>query len=72
MNEASPLTLARAERGMTQAEVARRAKIRVATVNEIENGKKRPHASTLGKIAKVLRISLPKLLAYYHGKQAAK
>lgn len=72
MSASSPLTIARAERGMTQAEVARRAKIRVATVNEIENGKKRPHASTLGKIAKVLRVSLPKLLDHYHGKRAAK
>ena len=71
MNEtqADPVMLARAERGLTQAALAVKAKVRHATISEIERGMKRPRAKTLAKLAKALRVNLGDLLAHYQQHQ---
>jgi transcriptional regulator with XRE-family HTH domain len=41
--------------GWSQRELARRADLRAATICEIENGKREPHASTLKAIEAALK-----------------
>jgi len=53
------LKRAREDRGWSQAELARRAGIRQATLCELETGKQEDtRVSTLVKLAKALRVSL--------------
>ncbi|HVT91091.1 MAG TPA: helix-turn-helix transcriptional regulator [Tepidisphaeraceae bacterium] len=49
------LVLARRRAGITQAELARRAKIRVETLNRLEKGRHNPDEATFNKIEAVLR-----------------
>ena len=49
------LILARRRAGLTQAELARRARIRVETLNRLEKGRHNPDESTYNKIEKALR-----------------
>lgn len=48
------MILARRRAGLTQAELARRAKIRVETLNRLEKGKHNPDETTFNKIEKAL------------------
>ena len=59
------LTLKREERGWSQSELARRARINPNTVSVIERGRFRPYASQLQKLAKALGVPVkeaPRLL----------
>ena len=49
------LVLARRRAGLTQAELARRAKIRVETLNRLEKGRHNPDEATYNKIEAALR-----------------
>jgi DNA-binding XRE family transcriptional regulator len=49
------LVMARKRAGMTQAELARRARIRVETLNRLEKGRHNPDESTYNKLESVLR-----------------
>lgn len=49
------LVLARRRAGLTQVELARRAKIRVETLNRLEKGKHNPDEATFNKIERALR-----------------
>src|SRR5947207_4291905 len=49
------LILARRRAGLTQAELARRARIRVETLNRLEKGRHNPDEATLNKIESALR-----------------
>jgi DNA-binding XRE family transcriptional regulator len=49
------LVLARRRAGLTQAELARRAKIRVETLNRLEKGRHNPDETTFNKIEAALR-----------------
>lgn len=48
---------ARREAGLTQAELARRARIRPETLNRIERGKTTPDTSTIAKIQDALEAA---------------
>jgi len=48
----------RDSKGMSQAELAHQADIRIATLSEIENGKGNPRLSTLTGIAKALDVNV--------------
>lgn len=50
------MTMARAERAITQRELARRTGLALTSINEIETGKRRARALSAVKIAKVLGI----------------
>jgi DNA-binding XRE family transcriptional regulator len=50
------LILARKRAGFTQAELARRAKIRVETINRLEKGRHNPDEATFNKIEAALRV----------------
>src|SRR5437667_56532 len=49
------LVMARKRAGMTQADLARRARIRVETLNRLEKGRHNPDESTYTKIEAALR-----------------
>ena len=49
--------------GVSQAELARRAEVRRATLSEIENGEGNPTLETLGALAKTLGVNVSDLLA---------
>lgn len=68
----NPVVMRRARLGWTMAFLARRAGVRVATINDIEKGHKTPRVSTIGKVAKAMNLELAALLSYFHGKRAAK
>ncbi len=53
----------RRRRGLTQAVLAQRAKVRQATVSDIENGRIIPRVSTLQRLARVLRVPLRNLIS---------
>lgn len=48
--------------GLTQSELARRAKVNRAYLNQIENERLEPGLSVLSRIAKVLGVSVKELL----------
>lgn len=52
----------RRRRGLTQAALARRAKLRQATISNIERGRIIPRVSTLQRLARVLRVPLKNLI----------
>ncbi|HSV16303.1 MAG TPA: helix-turn-helix transcriptional regulator [Tepidisphaeraceae bacterium] len=54
---ARKLVLARRRAGLTQAELARRAKIRVETLNRLEKGRHNPDESTFNKIEAALKAA---------------
>src|SRR5438094_78604 len=51
------LVQARRRAGLTQAELARRAKIRVETLNRLEKGRHNPDEATFNKIEAVLKAT---------------
>ncbi len=55
------LKKARLAKGLTQEDVAFEAKIDYSYYNQLENGKRNPSVEALGKICKVLGISLKTL-----------
>ena len=54
---ARKIIAAREAVGLTQAELARKARIRVETLNRLENGTRTPGLATMGKINKALDIA---------------
>lgn len=54
------LALLREERGLSRRELARRARVSVGTIHNIETGKFRPRGTTLRKVLAALRRA-PKL-----------
>lgn len=54
MNFAHTLKVARADRDLSQAELAEAADVSTATLSHIERGKVRPYESTRRKIEQVL------------------
>jgi transcriptional regulator with XRE-family HTH domain len=46
----------RAKKGWTQPELARRARVGIATINQAETGKRVPHVTTQEKIARALGV----------------
>lgn len=59
----SRLAILRAERDLTQAQLAALAGLDTTTVASLENGQtRRPHARTLARIAKALGLELRELL----------
>lgn len=50
------MTRARAERGITQRDLARRTGLALTSINEIETGKRKARALSAVKIARVLGI----------------
>ncbi len=52
---AQRIVAARRKVGWTQAELARRAEIRVETLNRIERGKTSPDATTVGRIERCMK-----------------
>jgi transcriptional regulator with XRE-family HTH domain len=52
---ARKLVLARRRAGLTQVELARRAKIRVETLNRLEKGRHNPDERTFNKIEAALK-----------------
>jgi transcriptional regulator with XRE-family HTH domain len=53
----------RRQRGLTQEELAFRAKIDLTYMGGIERGKRNPSLLVMARIAKALSVPLPKLLA---------
>lgn len=49
--------------GMSQEELARKAKLTQSYISNVEKGKPMPRAATLKKIASALRIPMPVLVA---------
>lgn len=67
LNAMSPIVLrvreARLRRGWTQAELARRAGVRRATINSLESGRRqRVNLGVLEKVAKALGVPVLRLL----------
>ena len=56
--EMSPLEAWRRERGLTQAQLAAEAGVRVATISDIESGKSLGRVDVLRRIAKVLGVDI--------------
>ena len=56
------LRVLRAERGLTLRQAAERARVRPATLSDIEHGRSQPHDVTLAKIAKAYGVPLGDLL----------
>ncbi len=56
------LTYLRAEREMTQRELAEAASIGVATISRIENGGYVPQAKTLHRLARALSVTVQELV----------
>lgn len=52
----------RDERGMSQGDLAKKAKVSRGTISNLERGEVRPATETLGAIARVLGVPLPALL----------
>jgi transcriptional regulator with XRE-family HTH domain len=52
----------RAERGMTQAVLAKRAGVTLSYVGRLEIGMHDPQLSTLNKLAKALKVSVQELV----------
>jgi transcriptional regulator with XRE-family HTH domain len=52
----------RAERGLTQAQLAKRAGLTLAYIGRLETGHYDPQLSTLKKLARALRVKPVKLL----------
>lgn len=59
---AKQLKRLRAERGMTQKQLADRAGVTLSYIGRLEIGRHDPQLSSLRKIAKALRVSLGDLL----------
>ncbi len=59
---ASPVSVWRQHRGLTQRALAAAAGVSVSYLNEIEQGRKPGSAATLGKLAAVLRLRIEDLL----------
>ena len=57
MMDAPQIRAARAMLGLTQAELAKRAKISVTGLNNIESGQSDPRASTLEAIQSALELA---------------
>src|SRR5213593_2037399 len=53
--QARDIIRARRKLGLSQAELARRAGVRVETLNRIENAKNKPNVATIEKIDRALR-----------------
>jgi predicted transcriptional regulator len=53
--QAQDILRARRRLGLTQVELARRAGIRVETLNRLEHAKHQPSVATIGKIDRALR-----------------
>lgn len=58
----------RAEKDVSQKELAKRTKISATSLSQIEKGTKRPSAKNLTKICKALDI--PESLVYFYGLEA--
>ena len=58
----------RIEAGLSQEEVAARARLSQFTISRIETGKNEPRGDTLMKLAKVLRKPVEQLFALYETK----
>lgn len=54
----------RTKRGLTQEELAEKAKLDLTSVNEIESGLRNPSVKTLYKISLALKISLEDLFRF--------
>lgn len=54
----------RAERGLTQAALAKRAGVTLSYIGRLEIGRHDPQLSTLRKLAKALKITVAELVAY--------
>jgi transcriptional regulator with XRE-family HTH domain len=52
----------RAKRGLTQADLARRAGVTLSYIGRLEIGRHDPQLSTLLKLAKALKITVAELL----------
>lgn len=59
---AFPLLRARRERGLSQAQLAKRAKIGIQTISRIERGHTIPSIETMIALAKALKVSLDTLV----------
>jgi transcriptional regulator with XRE-family HTH domain len=53
----------RAERGITQAVLARRAGVTLSYIGRLETGRHDPQLSTLTKLAKALKVRVGELVA---------
>lgn len=56
MNVGQAIKLCRTRRGMSQADLARRADCSVSYLSMLENNKRDPALSTISKIAQALRV----------------
>ena len=54
----------RKKQGLTQEKIAELAKIDYNYLNLIEAGKRNPSLKRIGKLARVLKISLPELFSF--------
>lgn len=54
----------RNKRGISQEELAKKAKLDLTTINEIENGNRDPMLKTIWKIANALDIKLSQLFDF--------
>ena len=57
MTVAETIRHARAEAGLTQSELARRAGIRQASISKFETGRERPRPETFARILRAARVS---------------
>jgi transcriptional regulator with XRE-family HTH domain len=62
--EALPLKLRilRAERGLTLRRASELSGVRMASISDLERGKRRPHDSTLAKLARAYEVSVAELI----------
>lgn len=61
---ASNLARLRADKGLTQAELARRAHLSRVALGKIERGEVTPRSDTLSELARALRVSLRELVSH--------
>ena len=61
-NLAQRLKQLRAEKGLTQAALARRAGVTLSYIGRLEIGRHDPQLSTLQKLAKALRVTMAELV----------
>ena len=58
----TPLREIRKGRFMTQSELAAAANLTIATISRLENGRRRPHLSTVRRLAEALGVRPEKLV----------
>lgn len=60
--DGATMAAVRAERGLTQVELAERANLTQSLVSDYERGQRKPSVDTLVRIARALEVSADRLL----------